>query len=84
MPLKYLSNFWRTHETPLIDCETNLIFIWSEKYVLSIIVKAATFAIPDAKLYMPVVTLSTQDNAKTLQQLKNQVLKSPKSRNQEL
>ena len=33
--------------------------------------KATTFAITDAKLYVPVVTLSTQDNAKLLKQLKS-------------
>ena len=30
VPLKYLSNFWRTLEMPLINCEVNLILIWSE------------------------------------------------------
>ena len=35
VPLKYLSNFWRTLEMPLINCEINLILTWSEKYVLS-------------------------------------------------
>ena len=29
VPLKYLSNFWRTLEMPLIYHEINLIFIWS-------------------------------------------------------
>ena len=29
VPLKYLSNFWRTLETPLINCEINLILLWS-------------------------------------------------------
>ena len=29
VPLKYLSNFWRTLETPLINCEINLIILWS-------------------------------------------------------
>ena len=32
-PLNYLRNFWRTLETPLINCETNFILTWSE-YVL--------------------------------------------------
>ena len=65
VPLKYLSNFWRTLEMPLINCEINLILNWSEKYVLSNGTKAKTFAIT-TKLYVPVVTLSTQDNAKPL------------------
>ena len=71
VPLKYLSNFWRTLEMPLINCEINLILTWSEKYVLSNDKKATTFAITGTKLYVPVVTLSTQDNAKLLQQLKS-------------
>ena len=29
VPLKYLSNFWRTSEMPLINCEVNLILTWS-------------------------------------------------------
>ena len=28
VPLKYLSNFWRTLEMPLINCEVNLILTW--------------------------------------------------------
>ena len=34
VPLKYLRNFWRTHEMPLINCEINLNLTWSEYYVL--------------------------------------------------
>ena len=34
VPLKYLSNFWRTLEMPFINCEVNLILIWSEKCVI--------------------------------------------------
>ena len=32
--LKYLSNFWRTLEMPLIKCETNLDLNWSKNYVI--------------------------------------------------
>ena len=64
VPLKYLSNFWRTLEMPLINCEINLILTWSEKCVLSNDTKATTFAITDTKLYVPVVTLANQNNAK--------------------
>ena len=71
VPLKYLSNFWRTLEMTLISYEINLILIWSEKCVLSSDTKSTTFAITDAKLYVPVVTLSTPYNAKILQQLKS-------------
>ena len=38
VPLKYLSNFWRTLEMPLINCEINLILTWS-KIVLFVILK---------------------------------------------
>ena len=74
VPLKYLSNFWRTLEMPLINCEVNLILTWSSSCVLiatGIQNQIATFAITDTKLYVPVVTLSTQENTKFLQQLKS-------------
>ena len=61
VPLKYLSNFWRTLEMPLINCEVNLILTWSSTCVLSatnIPNQNATFAITDTKLYVPVATLS--------------------------
>ena len=72
VPLKYLSNSWRTLEIPLINCEINLILTWSANCVISSAAanQAATFAISDTKLYVPVVTLSTQDNAKLFQQWK--------------
>ena len=72
VPLKYLSNFWRTLEMPLINCEVNLILTWSSSSVLvtsSTQNQNATFVITDTKLYVPVVTLSTQKNTKFLQQL---------------
>ena len=34
VPLKYLSNFWRTLEMPLINCEVNLILTWSANCVI--------------------------------------------------
>ena len=74
VPLKYLSNFWRTLEMPLINCEVNLILTWSSTCVLvatNIPNQNATFAITDTKLYVPVVTLSKQENTKFLQQLKS-------------
>ena len=74
VPLKYLSNFWRTLEMPLINCEINFILSWSSTCALVSTVnqnQAATFAITDTKLYVPVVTLSTQENTKFLQQLKS-------------
>ena len=71
VPFKYLSNFWRTSEIPLINCEVNLILTWSRNCVISNATanQDTTFAITDTKLHVPFVTLSTQDNAKLLQQL---------------
>ena len=74
VPLKYLSNFWRTLEMPLINCEVNLILTWSSTCVIvsnNVANQRATFTITDARLYVPVVTLSTQENTKLLQQLKS-------------
>ena len=56
---------------PLINREINLILTWSEKCVISNDTKRTTFAITDTKLCVPVVTLSTHNNAKLLQQLKS-------------
>ena len=74
VPLKYLSNFWRTLEMPLINCEVNLILTWSSTCVIVSTNNAnqgATFTITNTRLYVPVVTLSTQENASLLQQLKS-------------
>ena len=73
VPLKYLSNFWRTLEIPLIKCEGNLILTWSEDCVITytdVANQIPTFAITETNLYVPAVTLSTQDNAKLLPQFK--------------
>ena len=61
-------------EMPLINCEVNLILIWSSTCVLiatNIPNQIATFVITGTKLYVPIVTLSTQENTKFLQQLKS-------------
>ena len=71
VPLKCLSNFWRTLEMPLISCEINLILTWSEDYVISSATQETKFKTADTKLYVTVVTLSSQYNAKLLQQLKS-------------
>ena len=65
--LKYLSNFWRTLEMPLINCEVILILTSSSTCVITDSTGAGAFEITDTKLYVPVVTLSTQDNSKLLQ-----------------
>ena len=89
MPLKYLSNFWRSLNIPLINCEKELILTWFKNCVL--ISKAtkeanygadpvvrkidnpenATFQVTDTKLYVLVVTLSRENDAKLLEQLKS-------------
>ena len=71
VPLKYLSNFWRTLEMPLINYEVNLILTWSSTCVITNSNGAGVFAITDTKLYVPVVTLSTQENTKFFRQLKS-------------
>ena len=67
---KYLSNFWRTLEMFLINSEINLILTWSEDCVISSGTWKTKFRIRDTKIYVPIVTLSSQDNAKLLEQLK--------------
>ena len=71
VPLNYLSNFWRSLEMLLINCEVNLILTWSSTCVITNSTGARAFATTDTKLYVPVVTLSTQDNSKLLHQLKS-------------
>ena len=63
VPLKYLSNFWRTLEMPLINCEFNLILTWSANCVIictDVANQIPTFT-TETNLYVPVVTLSTQE-----------------------
>ena len=89
-PLKHVSNFWRTLDVPLINCEVFLTLTWSQNCVLTDITTQttrtaqqdnparpainaptnATFQITDTKLYVPVVTLSTENDKKLLEQLK--------------
>ena len=71
VPLKYLCNFWRTIEMLLINCEVNLYLTWSSTCVITNSTGSGTFETTDTNLYVPVVTLSTQDNSKLLQQLKS-------------
>ena len=74
VPLKYLSKFWRALELPLINCEVDLILTCSSTCVLiatNIRNQNTTFAITNTKLYVSVVTLSTQKNTKFFQQLKS-------------
>ena len=59
-----LENSWNA----LINCEVNLELTWSTDFVIS-------SASGETKLYVPVVTLSIQDSAKLLEQLKSGFLK---------
>ena len=74
IPLKYLSNFWRSLKIPLINCKIELSLKWIENCVLTSAAigadanatgaDSATFKITDAKLYVPIVTLSAEDSVK--------------------
>ena len=80
VPLKYLSNFWRALNTPLINCEIELILTWYKNCALASMtvravgnknvppaIVAATgleFQITKTKLYVPVVTLPKKKNGK--------------------
>ena len=82
--LKYLSNFWRSLENPLINCKVELKFKWTRYCVLSAAGndndnddygKKIIFTIKDTKLYVPVVTLSARDNQNFLaKDLKDQFI----------
>ena len=68
VPLKYLNNFWRSLEMPLINCKVELSLKRIENCVLTTAADAnnGTFQITDTKLYVPVITLSAEDNVKLL------------------
>ena len=74
MPLKYLSNFWRSLNIPLINCEVELILTWFKNCVLiSKSTRDADYEEPiDRKIEknVPVVTLSKENDVKLLEQLK--------------
>ena len=74
VPWKHLSNFWRTRGMSLINGEINIILTWSQKSILSFNTAAnqpTTFTTTYRKLYVSLVTLSAQYNAKLLQQLRS-------------
>ena len=68
VPLKYLRNFWRSLEMLIINCKTYLELNWSEDCVMPTITDI-TFKIKNTKLYVPIVTLSSKDNAKLVKLL---------------
>ena len=71
MPLKYLSDFWRTLVMSLINCKISLLLPWAANCVITDSTDAGILATTNTKLYVPVVTLSTRDNAKLPKQLKS-------------
>ena len=85
VPLKHLGNFWNSLNIPLVNCEVSLTLSWSANCVITSMEKRilvagqpnrggsptnARFKITDCKLYVPVVTLSAEDDNKLLEQLK--------------
>ena len=68
VPLKYLSNFWRSAEMPLINCKIELSLNWIQKCLLTT-ANTAIFKITDPKLLVPIVTFSAEDNVKLLKLL---------------
>ena len=84
IPLKHFSNFWKSLNIPLINCEVELILTWSKICVLADMTKrnaqgnnpaivpprGLEFETTDTKLYVPVVTLSKENDIKLLEQLK--------------
>ena len=84
IPLKYLGNFWRALNIPLISCEVSLELKWDKNCIITSLEQrdiiggkrdnaptGATFSITDCKLYVPVVTLSKDDETKLLTNLKS-------------
>ena len=61
---------------PLINCKVKLSLSWDPNCVLPNLVGTSTFTIADAKLYVRIVTLSTEDNAK-LSKLSSEGFKRP-------
>ena len=76
VPLKYLSNFWRSLEMPLINCELFLELNWIEDCILSSAGNSAKFEITDTKLHVPIVTLSAKDSANLAKQLNEEFKRS--------
>ena len=68
VPLKYLSNFFRSLEMPLINCKIKLNLTWKKECELSTDAGNAIFIINDTKMYVPVVTLSKEDNKDFIEQ----------------
>ena len=78
--LKYLSNFFKSLEMPLINCKIHFELNWSSDSLISDYNSNANnanpkvkFQIRSTKLYAPIVTLSTKDNVNLTKQLKERI-----------
>ena len=75
VPLKYISNFFRSLEMPLVNCKIDLELTWHKDCMISSVDAVAgqvvSFMITNTKLYVPIVTLSTKDNNNLTKQLNN-------------
>ena len=69
VPLKYLSNFFRSLEMPLINCKIHLELNWTKDCIISSVAGATTYKITSTKLHVPILTLSTKDNVNFTKQL---------------
>ena len=92
IPLKHLKNFWRALSTPMINCEVELILTWFKNCDLADMTRrnaqvnnpvtvaplGATFLKKERKLYVPVVTLSKENDIKLLAQLKTEFKRAMK------
>ena len=84
VPLKLLSNLWRTLNILLINCEIELVLTWSKNCLLANMIPAITapaglvFQITDAKLYAPVTTLSKENEKRLSEQLKSEFKRTAK------
>ena len=76
VPLKCLSNFWRSLEMPLINRKVYLELNWIEECILSSAGDTAKCAITHAKWHVPIVTLSTKDSANLTKQLNEEFKRS--------
>ena len=73
VPLKYLTNSWRSLEMLLINCKIHLELNWTKNYVMPNIIGDTIFKIPNTKLYVVIVALLTKDKVKLTKQLNNYI-----------
>ena len=69
VPLKYMSNLWRSLKMPLINCKIYLKLNWSKDCVMPNVVVVREFKVTNTKLYVPIVTLWSKDNVKLVKLL---------------